>query len=229
MIDPGMTSLFITISVLVKPQVLWDVGANIGYYSWLMLSRDPNMRVVLLEPDPENARLIRETIRRASLQFAELHEVAISDQDGEAAFLLDNVSSATGSLETIRHSFIKTHYGIENQKINVKTITLDTLCCQRAPNLVKIDTEGSEERVLKGAQKTITTHQPILVIECCGDARNRILPWLNDMGYTFFDADRIIDASENTSNFLCLPFRLRSVTSELLETWKREFDHLKST
>ena len=42
----------------------WDVGANIGYYTWLMKSARPEIEAVLMEPLPANPAMIAETIRR---------------------------------------------------------------------------------------------------------------------------------------------------------------------
>ncbi|HEY4500528.1 MAG TPA: FkbM family methyltransferase, partial [Candidatus Paceibacterota bacterium] len=53
-------------------------------------------------------------------------------------------------------------------KTKVRTFTLDSikeLGVDRAPDIIKIDVEGAEALVLKGARKTITKHRPLILLE----------------------------------------------------------------
>jgi hypothetical protein len=69
-VEPGISCLFRTIAQETGVRSLWDVGANIGYYSWVVKSLVPDCTVRLHEPEPDNLRLIEETIRRGGQRSA---------------------------------------------------------------------------------------------------------------------------------------------------------------
>src|SRR5207253_1399605 len=66
-LEPEIRAAFALVLDLVKPAVFWDIGANIGFYSWFV-RRCPSVRqVVMFEPDPTNFALITRTIRENSI------------------------------------------------------------------------------------------------------------------------------------------------------------------
>lgn len=55
-----------------------------------------------------------------------------------------------------------------------------------APDIIKIDTQGFEEKVLLGATKTLTLHSPVIIAECESKAqKNKVNKMLDNLGYTF--------------------------------------------
>jgi len=100
---PGITSLFLAMSKVLRPQVFWDVGACLGFYSWLLMSRDKDLKAVLFEPDPDNASLITSTIRRQRLEGVRLVDRAVSDICGRAPFACDKAAGATGRWSWRQH------------------------------------------------------------------------------------------------------------------------------
>ncbi len=78
-IEPGIGSLFVAIYKTIHPTIFWDVGANIGFYTWLMLSLDESMHAVLFEPDPPHVELLKETLVHAGVTRAQLMRYAVSD------------------------------------------------------------------------------------------------------------------------------------------------------
>ena len=80
-------------------QSFLDVGANIGIYTWKALDKKPNLHVAAFEPDPRNAALLKKTQNRWNASNLHLHFTAASNNQGQATFSQDLLSSATGSLE----------------------------------------------------------------------------------------------------------------------------------
>lgn len=74
--------MLLAIDKLLAPRSYWCVGANIGYYGWLLKSSDPGLRVVMFEPDPANVHLIRATLRRSRLSDIVAQPSAVSDTVG---------------------------------------------------------------------------------------------------------------------------------------------------
>lgn len=70
-IEPELVALFLAIQdVYAPPRAFWDIGAHIGYYSWLVKGLNQVLEVTLFEPDPANLAMIEKTL--LSLDFAPL-------------------------------------------------------------------------------------------------------------------------------------------------------------
>jgi FkbM family methyltransferase len=125
-----------------------DVGAFIGLYAiavGLRLKRSG--RVVAFEPEKRNFSLLEKHVWLNGLEGrVELHRVAVSDKAGECGFL------ANGSLEARLVSSCD-----REQTEVVQVVTLDGLLSGQRIDILKIDVEGHEEMVLRGAQSLLRT------------------------------------------------------------------------
>jgi FkbM family methyltransferase len=200
MMEPGIVALFRALQALIRPRVFRDVGANVGFYSWLLMNDDDDLVAVLFEPDPDNLALLRDTVGGAGLAArAELVARAASDRVGEARFVVDAASSATSHLEA-------GGAGAAGRVVTVATTTLDAELAHRAPpQLVKIDVEGAEALVLAGAGRLIDAVRPAIMLECFGGTDAPPLRRLAAAGYTFLCADDLAAPAGTTGNYLCLP------------------------
>jgi FkbM family methyltransferase len=85
----------------VEPAILglfWDIGANVGCYTWLTKSMAPKAEARMYEPDPDNVWLVEQTLRRAALTGIVLRDVAVSDGRGAKRFERDMIAGSTGNL-----------------------------------------------------------------------------------------------------------------------------------
>lgn len=166
-----------------------DVGANIGLYGWLVKSAAPEANIRLYEPDPDNAALLRHTLRDAGLDRVAVREVAVSDRCGHGVFAKDTVSGTTGSLERANMTFSETHWRTPTKELVVETVSLDAERALGDPvDLIKIDVEGHEASVLRGAQRLLVQDEPIVFFEQStqdGEAASL----LARLGYQFWNAD----------------------------------------
>jgi FkbM family methyltransferase len=194
-----------------------DVGANFGYYAWLLKSRAPDLAVDLVEPELENLALIDATLARTPLSGVSVHRVAASDISGRAAFQRDVVSGATGTLGPAGDSFARRHWRA-SASTEVSTCALDRLLANGV-DLLKIDVEGHEERVLGGASALLTRDSPILLFECFhgGHAAPAML---RDLGYKLYDAERFSEPTSATTNYLALPARVLDRIPALQAAWE---------
>jgi FkbM family methyltransferase len=222
-VEPGISCLFRTIAQETGVRSLWDVGANIGYYSWVVKSLVPDCTVRLHEPEPDNLRLIEETIRRAGLDDVIVRPVAVSDQRAEVSFIRDTISGFTGEIDTSSSNFSERNWGIRGESVPVQAVSLDD---ERAAtgrvDLIKIDVEGHEEAVIRGARELINNDEPIVIFECFHGGRE-INRMLYKKGYTVADAETMAAPSEDTSNFVALPARFNRDLLELAQSWQRRF------
>lgn len=221
--EPEMVALFLAINKVFSPQTFWDIGANIGYYSWLLKSQNTSIAVSLFEPDPINLDLLRQTARGGwGGSSIAIVPCAASDVDGEALFCVDPVSGSTGTLGSPQQGFSARHYDVSPRMIIVKTVTLDTFRGNSLPpEFLKIDVEGHESAVIRGAQRTLWEDQPILVFESFAQDV-ALFAVLQGLEYQLFDAERMAGDLQRTTNFLALPTRHVPRVQELRVVWKKE-------
>lgn len=132
-----------------------DVGANVGYYSVLASSLvGPAGTVLAVEPQPAALSLLRLNANAQHLHICVV-PVAASDHVGVADFWV----RPDGDLSSLRTGGIGT-------KISVRVDTLDRICAGlSAVSLLKIDVEGFELDVLRGATQVISRHRPMICFE----------------------------------------------------------------
>ncbi len=153
--------------LLGEGDVFVDVGANVGYHTFRASARvGASGRVVAVEANPENARLIAHTIESNSIENVELVPVALAAGRGYVSFgthvgsnggFLPDGASTTGS----------------GRGTIVPTLALDDLGLDRV-SVVKIDVEGAEGIVIDGATATIEQHRPTFVMEFSQEMTTRV-------------------------------------------------------
>lgn len=147
----------------------FDVGANVGLYGFMFRNRVPGSAVTLFEPDPANARLLRRTIDGSGVKDVALVCAAVADKPGEVTFHQDSLSGATGSIrnDIAGGLFVRRHHNLAPAQITVAAVKLDSVATPGSePDFIKIDVEGAELQVLRGARSLIATHQPAIFFEC---------------------------------------------------------------
>ena len=133
-----------------------DVGAHAGSVLGEMRRLAPGGRHVAWEPLPEFAARLRETY-----PGVEVRQAALSDENGEREFA--HVLADPGWSGFVHRP---TPAGGRVETITVRTERLDdALPAGVEPAFVKIDVEGAEERVLRGALETLRRHRPVIAFE----------------------------------------------------------------
>ena len=146
----------------IKPGwVCYDIGAYKGYYAGIMALRGA-AEVIIFEPLPSNIERVKKLVELNKHLNMRVEEVAVSDKTGLATF---NIMADKTMGKLAFSDFEKGESGI--QKLDVHTISLDELIEKGIPepDFVKIDVEGVEELVLKGAIKLMQRKKPVLMIE----------------------------------------------------------------
>ncbi|MGY1741608.1 MULTISPECIES: FkbM family methyltransferase [unclassified Blastococcus] len=147
-----------------RPGDYVDVGTNIGVVAASMAAHvAPTGRVLAFEPSPETLRLAASTVALNDAENVTLHNAAVSDTDGALVFHATPGNSAIASAR--RHAF-----GLLNdwEQVTVPAVRLDTLHAAGeldGVTLVKIDVEGHEPSVLRGALQFIADVRPTVVYE----------------------------------------------------------------
>lgn len=151
------------ISAMCRPgDCILDIGANVG--DWTMpfaLRVGAAGRVLAFEPVPYLAETIAKTARINRQSWVEIHQLALSATDGQAEFSVEQGNSGGSRLGRATGDF---------SVISVPTRRLDALLAERPDidriDFIKVDVEGHELQVLRGATETLSRFRPSLVLEC---------------------------------------------------------------
>ena len=146
-----------------RSRSIWDVGANVGLYFLTAAVTAPAGAVVTaFEPQPGLAAMLRDHVHRNRFASARVVEVAASDRVGEAELTVP----ASDRMATLVPRFLEQRELRALKRHHVRLLTLDGWADEIAgyPDLLKIDVEGHEEAVIKGAE-TVLTHRPTLLLE----------------------------------------------------------------
>lgn len=132
-----------------------DVGANIGLYSLLAARAvGPGGTVIAFEPHPVAAARLRENAALNGFENVEIHETAAGAATGQ--------THITEGLDTVNHVVPEGGVGT----VAVRLESLDGVVGSRPAALVKIDAEGFEPEVLRGAMRLLDERRVgALVIE----------------------------------------------------------------
>jgi FkbM family methyltransferase len=142
--------------------VAFDIGAWRGFFSGMMALSGAS-KVIAFEPLPDNILQLRKVIQLNPNLNISLIEAAVSDKSGTLEFL---VMPETSMGKLADSSFQAGTDGGKSLTINV--VKLDDLIADNTvpvPAVMKIDVEGAELMVLKGAKKLLSDAKPILFIE----------------------------------------------------------------
>jgi len=142
-----------------------DVGANIGYYSFLASKR--GVDVYAFEPNTEIRdwfidcrRLNKPNLKKDIMILSS----PLSNKDFEKVVFKDVKNKRFPNVPSL--SGISGFYA-EGEEVELFTETVDGFCSHNliVPDVIKIDVEGADPLVLQGAQDTMVKHRPIIIVE----------------------------------------------------------------
>lgn len=173
----------------VKPgSVVWDVGANMGLFSFASAGLSgPTGRVYAFEPDATLVTLLRRSARlNPQAAPVEVIPCAVSDAVSLARFNIAVRSRASNSLA----GFGATQTGGIRETQTVLTVSLDWMAERiPPPDVLKIDVEGAELGVFRGAVRLLESKRPTLIFESHQESREEVSSLLFRLGYTLYDSD----------------------------------------
>jgi FkbM family methyltransferase len=206
-----------------------DIGANIGWYS-IIASRlvGQTGKVVAFEPDPTNLQILKKNVALiANAAEVEIHDLALADRKSSVKLFLcpDNLGD---------HRLFDDGTGRDVVLVGVDTLDLLFGDVPRRPTLVKSDTQGSEAKILRGADKLFAeAWRPVLILEFwpygltnSGDEPLQFFRQLVTLGYDMYEVNernpKLVRLSQENirrrlgsnlqvesmahTNLLCLPF-----------------------
>jgi FkbM family methyltransferase len=159
-----------------------DVGANVGMFTVpLALAVGPSGRVLTIEPSPENVARLESNLELNSLENVVVEPIAVGDRAGQLVLQLASDPGFHSTAEIAESRSV-------DENMTVRAETLDQVWLRAhapAVSFIKIDTEGSEDAVLRGAEQILRACQPVLLVEAKGAERvHELDSWLGRFGYS---------------------------------------------
>ncbi len=196
-----------------------DVGANVGHWSAAVLRSLAPQRLIAIEPAPGPFAQLRERLG----DRAELHQVAVGAETGQAALHLTRDSTGASLLPPApaMREVVGRNWSVE-EKISVPVRTLDDLLREVAEiSLLKLDVQGVEHEVLAGAREVLRRTR-FLLIEMNFMRQYEGGSWFGPVHETLTESESFVLV--NVSPPLCLNGRASMcdglyVNRELIPEW----------
>ena len=178
--------------------VFYDIGACKGIYSIAGSNKSPEADIFAFEPEEENSERIKK-LKIINDSNVNIIDKCVGDKDGKVDFYTHK--SANGIHTTSKESLESFSSDNQIKQYEVEMTTVDTLLENESiplPTLVKIDVEGAEVDVLKGARETIKTSKPAILVEyhedkigCFNSDLEGLKKILDELGYQYKFIDDI--------------------------------------
>lgn len=175
------TALYL-LQEVVEEKIFFDIGANIGIYSFFLASVLESKDFIIrgFEPTPNLATIAKAIASDNSLSYI-IEQLAMGKQQGKTELYL---SQATDSSNSLLKGFRPS-----TESIIVEIETVDNYCQKVGfrPSVIKMDTEGTEPNVLLGCSETISKNRPWIICEVLADQTEKeLMDIMKPYGYYYY-------------------------------------------
>ncbi len=144
-----------------KDSIVFDIGAACGLFSIVAAQIAKDGRVFAFEPSNSFSFLKKNAL---AYQNIGPYNLALGDKNGHKKFICSNKAPFCSHLED--SCMLRDDIDINNKTVGVKVETIDSFVKRKRisrVDFIKIDAEGYEKQILKGAKKTIKHCKPVIV------------------------------------------------------------------
>lgn len=171
--------------------VVCDVGANKGSYLYWLARWCGDGRLIAFEPQPSLARRLSELCATLRFRNVVVEPKAVYSSSGELELFVPDGHQPGASLLCPSGKFTTVH---------VPVVTLDDYFDEQVRiSAMKIDVEGAELHVLRGAERILRDHRPLIVVECeerhhASGGVNELFSYLVALGYrgSFINGNQVL-------------------------------------
>jgi FkbM family methyltransferase len=172
---------------------IFDIGANIGWYSNHLARKFPNSRIYSFEPIPETFNQITANTELNGATNIRLNNLALSSKKEKLEFYYSPTVTGASSSQNITENHNMTKLNLEAETIdNFMTVNSITKL-----DFIKCDVEGAEYFVYQGGYETFKNHKPIIFTEMLRKWAakfdyhpNDIIDYFKNFGYNCFVANK---------------------------------------
>ncbi len=162
------------ITKLIKPgDVVFDIGANIGWYTLCILLNHKETTVYSFEPIKKTYQYLINNLKLNKFGTDKAFNIGFSDENTTAKFFYDIECSPASSMANLREAEDTVIVECQVKKLDDFVSSIPSL---EELDFIKCDVEGAEFYVFKGAQETIKKYKPIIFSEM-------LRKWARKFGY----------------------------------------------
>jgi FkbM family methyltransferase len=143
-----------------KESVFADVGANIGLHTFFLKNRYPDLPIIAFDPSPSSWKYLEFSLRYNGTPGVRVEKFALSNIAGVLKFYNWGEESSADSLQDTHR--VKGQHPIV---IEVQGMKLDDFPESSKISVIKLDCEGAESLILRGARNTIRNNMPFIILE----------------------------------------------------------------
>jgi FkbM family methyltransferase len=142
-----------------SPEVVIDIGANIGVFTLLARHLWPRCRVHAYEPDPQNVVTLQSNLEHNQVEGVTVHNAAVSDAEGRRTLFQKGHSGW--------HSLYPEALGGPRSSVQVETVDLPAVIETAGGriDLLKMDCEGAEWAILRDNEELLRAHIGYVAME----------------------------------------------------------------
>lgn len=158
--EPHITKFVKIYNSLYSIQNIIDIGANIGYHT-LLFSQEVKEKVFAFEPQIQNFQLLEKNIKNNDIQNVIIYNLACGDVNCDIKMPIVEIKNNS---KIINMGDFTPNVGINNNCSITQSILLDDIISSQI-DLIKIDVQGWEKKVLLGSYNLLKKYKPILIVE----------------------------------------------------------------
>ena len=192
-----------------------DIGAHVGFVALPVASvMAKDARLIAFEPAAANAQLLRQHLKLNGINFVEVVEALVGESDREAVPFYESVGPhGQNSIVLKSGKALNSELGGYAQ-VKRGQVSLDSFCAKNglAPEVIKIDVEGAELAVLRGARKVLRDHRPLVVLSVhprelslAGESVDLLREEITSLNYDLLDVDRHEPTELRLDEYLMVP------------------------
>ncbi|MDF2159413.1 FkbM family methyltransferase [Algoriphagus sp. CAU 1675] len=164
------------------PNCFMDIGANYGTHSLLFLKS--GIRTISIEPNPE-CKAYFEKMAEFNQVKGEWFGIALGEKEGKAEIVFPEGETWLGSIKEI--DFSNRKESIKSYQVSVETLDRFLETNDLKPELIKIDTEGFEEGVIKGGKDYLSEKYPQVIFEANSiGEKKKLIKQFQGLGFQIF-------------------------------------------
>lgn len=151
--------LFLYSTLGIKPEVIFDCGANIGFVSYQFHKRFPDAIIHAFEPNPDVFKKLTTNLAKEEAHIKK-YNVGIGSRNDWMTFYKNNNTGTSSFLEP--NEFHRAHMARKYTKLEVPIVSITSFCEEHHIEhigIVKLDIEGFEVEALKGSQQLLENNQ----------------------------------------------------------------------
>ena len=186
--EPEVTSVFYDLAK--KADVIFDVGAHIGYFSILAARANAECRVYAFEPLKRVYERLERNVVANEIDNVQCFHTAVGDREGMQEFYFPDEQAPVSS--SLRQDMLLATLGEDVvRNVTVPVVTLDSVATRLnldSVDLIKLDTERTEHDVLAGCSEILKRYRPDIICEVWPDADNtqQLEDLLRPHDYSFY-------------------------------------------